>query len=207
MDPACDRHDILYWKPFCLDRWQSCPTQDDVSESFPCFQIPSAEQVWLPFFPKKFTDLTTKREKEKERKKKRCSLFLPHERYFTLCSKTNISKDSLKTTCQCCKNIIAQSSTKDLFKISSRTTRISFAIPPPDFFSVKLKIRFSFSRHKHTGAAATFCWTQRARSFSFMMPFAHSDLVQKDGIFQTVKLLRGFRRPYRNDNLLLDLAL
>lgn len=40
-----------------------------------------------------------------------------------------------------------------------------------------------------------------------MMPFAHSDLVQKDGIFQTVKLLRGFRRPYRNDNLLLDLAL
>lgn len=70
VDPACDRHDILYWKPFCLDRWQSCPTQDDVSESFPCFQIPSAEQVWLPFFPKNFTDLTTEREKEKERKKR-----------------------------------------------------------------------------------------------------------------------------------------
>ena len=58
MAPACDRHGILYWKPFCLKRRQPCPAQDDVSETSLCFLTPPAKQLWPTCFPRDFTHST-----------------------------------------------------------------------------------------------------------------------------------------------------
>lgn len=141
VDPACDRCGILYWKPFCLYQRQSCPTQDDVSETFLYFQIPSAKQVWLASFPRDFVCLTkTSKQLQLQKKKPAGSFYLMRLILFHVPKQTwGLSKD---TTAMFQNNNYPEKhlSKSRIYLKASETMRTYFtALTKQDFFLGKKK--------------------------------------------------------------------